>query len=119
MTTTEEMAEFIELWTLVQEARLTQERDEIKWRWTATGVYTAKSAYRAQFHGSHNTFDSKGIWTAKVEDKHRVFMWLLVQCKLLTADKLLSRNWPCHPVCALCDQAPETAEHMCLHCVYA
>jgi hypothetical protein len=29
------------------------------------------------------------------------------------------RNWPCNPLCALCDQVDETAEHLCLHCVFA
>jgi hypothetical protein len=46
-------------------------------------------------------------------------MWLLVQCKILTADKLLARNWPCNPLCPLSDQAPESVEHLCLHCVNA
>ncbi|KAF8688277.1 hypothetical protein HU200_042330 [Digitaria exilis] len=56
---------------------------------------------------------------AKVEGKHRFFAWLLVQCKILTADKLLKRNWPCNPMCPLCDQEPESAEHLILNCVYA
>lgn len=54
-----------------------------------------------------------------MEGKHRVFAWLLVQNKLLTADKLLARNWPCNPICPLCDQVEETAAHICLHCVFA
>jgi hypothetical protein len=49
-----------------------------------------------------------------MEGKHRVFAWLLVQNKLLTADKLLARNWPCNPICPLCDQVEETAAHICL-----
>lgn len=46
-------------------------------------------------------------------------MWLLVQCKVLTTDKLIARNLPCNSVCSVCDQVPETAKHMSLHCVYA
>jgi hypothetical protein len=38
---------------------------------------------------------------------------------ILTADKLSARNWPCSPTCALCDQAPETAKHLVLHCSLA
>ena len=38
---------------------------------------------------------------------------------MLTADKLIKRNWQCNPTCPLCDQAPETAQHLCLNCVYA
>jgi hypothetical protein len=37
----------------------------------------------------------------------------------LTVDHLLTRNWPCNPICVLCDQAFETTSHLCLECVYA
>uniref|UniRef100_K4A2V3 Reverse transcriptase zinc-binding domain-containing protein n=1 Tax=Setaria italica TaxID=4555 RepID=K4A2V3_SETIT len=33
--------------------------------------------------------------------------------------KSCSRNWPCSPTCVLCDQAPETALHLCLLCPFA
>lgn len=35
------------------------------------------------------------------------------------ADKLLLRNWPCNPVCSPCNQEPETANHLILHCTFA
>jgi hypothetical protein len=119
MTTAEEMAELVVLWSMLQEVQLTNRPDEIKWRWTSHGAYTAKSAYQAQFFGSYFSFDGKAIWKSKTEDKHHFFAWLLLQCKLLTADKLLKRNWPCNPLCPLCNEQEETAEHMCLHCVFS
>ena len=119
MSTAEEIAEFVSLWFLVQNVQLTDSEDEIRWKWTADGNYTAKSAYNIQFSGAYCTFDAKAIWRAKTEGKHRFFAWLLVQNKLLTADKLIKRNWQCNPTCPLCDQAPETAQHLCLNCVYA
>ncbi|KAF8781126.1 hypothetical protein HU200_001103 [Digitaria exilis] len=73
----------------LHEVQLSDQPDVIRWRWTADGQYTAKSAYRVQFAGSYCTFDSTSIWKAKVEGKHRFFAWLLVQRKVLTADKLL------------------------------
>jgi hypothetical protein len=69
--------------------------------------------------GSYCTFDAMAIWKAKTEGKHRFFAWLLVQRKILTADKLLARNWPRNPMCPLCDQEDETAGHLCLQCVFA
>jgi hypothetical protein len=83
------------------------------------GVYSAKSVYQVQFKGTYCTFNQKSIWRATTEGKHRLFGWLLVQNKILTADCLLARNWPCDPVCSLCDQEFETAAHICLQCVYA
>jgi hypothetical protein len=119
MTIAIEMAELVHLWGLVENIVLNEQEDTIRWRWSANGRYSAKSAYRAQFHGSYCSFDNKAIWGAKVEDKHRFFAWLLVQCKLLTADRLVARNWPCTPTCQLCDQELETVEHMVLRCVFA
>ncbi|CAO2206826.1 unnamed protein product [Urochloa humidicola] len=119
MTTVTEMAELVTLWTFVDEVQLSDMEDEIRWTRTTDGVYTAKSAYNAQLADSYCTFDAKSIWSAKTEGKHRFFAWLLIQRKLLTADNLMKRNWPCSPVCALCDQTLEDADHLCLHCVYA
>jgi hypothetical protein len=119
MTNADQMAELIELWSLIQDVQLGQSEDEIMWSWTANGAYSAKSAYKVQFRGSYCTYNCSAIWKAKAEGKHRVFAWLLIQNKILTADDLMIRNLPCNPICTLCDQAKETAGHLCLHCVYA
>jgi hypothetical protein len=119
MSSATELAEFIGLWSLLDQVVLTSQEDEIKWKWTTSGSYSAKSAYRAQFFGSYCSFDNKSIWSAKVEDKHLFFAWLLLQCKLLTTDNLAARSWPCNPICPLCDQEQETVEHLVLTSVYA
>lgn len=56
---------------------------------------------------------------SETEGKHKFFAWLLVQSKILTADKLLARQWPCNPICPLCNQDQETASDLILHCVFA
>ncbi|KAF8774914.1 hypothetical protein HU200_005166 [Digitaria exilis] len=45
------------------------------------GCNSAKSAYMIQFKGTYCSFDSKAIWGAMAEGKHRIFSWLLVQRK--------------------------------------
>jgi hypothetical protein len=57
-------------------------------RWTARAHYSSKSAYDIQFRGTYCTFNNKAIWRAKAEEKHRLFAWLLIQNKILTADLL-------------------------------
>ena len=32
---------------------------------------------------------------------------------------VIKRAWPCDSNCPLCDQEPETAPHLCVHCVFA
>jgi len=52
------MADFVVLWDLVQGVHLTSEDDKITWKWTANGVYTAKSVYEAQFREGHTALSS-------------------------------------------------------------
>jgi hypothetical protein len=119
MSTADQLAEFVLLWDRLLQVQLTDSPDQIRWRWAADGKYSSKSAYEFQFKGTYCTFNNRALWRAKAEEKHRLFAWLLVQNKILTADKLQVRNWPSDPICRLCDQELETAQHLCLHCVYA
>jgi hypothetical protein len=119
MTTVDEMAELVSLWALISEVHLTDAEDELKWKWTANGRYSARSAYAAHFAGSYCSFDCMAIWKAKTEGKHKFFAWLLVQSKILTTNKLITRSWPCNPTCLLCDQELESANHLCLQCVFS
>ena len=119
MQTVDEMAAFVELWDKVQAVQLTNEEDKILWKWTVDGVYSSKSAYLAQFQGSYSKFIGDYIWKAEVEGKHKFFAWLLIQSKILTADNMLLKQWPCNPVCRMCNQEPETAAHLILRCSFA
>ncbi|RCV34837.1 hypothetical protein SETIT_7G189700v2 [Setaria italica] len=74
MNNATELAEFVRLWDLIQEINFTDSPDEIVWRWTVDGVYTAKSAYKIQFKGSYYTFQAKTLWKAQVEGKHHFFL---------------------------------------------
>jgi hypothetical protein len=76
MNIAEEMAELIMLWEKLQSVHLVQDPDSIRWKWTTSGTYTAKSAYVVQFQGSFCTFNTQAIWRAHAEGKHRLFAWL-------------------------------------------
>ena len=102
MSTTTEVAEFVLVWEHVQAVQFLEVQDAIRWKWAATGLYTSKSAYDIQFSGSYCTFDCKAIWRAKAEGEHMFFVWLLVQERLQTADKM--KGIACDPMCCLCDQ---------------
>lgn len=103
----------------MQSIQLTNQPDCIRWKWTANGEYTSKSAYQAQLQGIYSNIQGKVIWKAHAEGKIKFFAWLLIQQKILTADKMLLRNWPCSQTCVLCDQRDETALHLAVNCYYA
>ncbi|CAO2169178.1 unnamed protein product [Urochloa humidicola] len=119
ITTNEQLDELELLWSKIGTVQLNDSEDIIRWKWTANGEYSSKSAYNAQLAGSHSTFNTKALWTAKTEGKHKVFAWLLLHQGILTADRLTARRCQCDPWCSLCDQVHETAQHISLQCVYA
>jgi hypothetical protein len=59
MESANQMAEFIHLWDLVQQAHLSNQGNRIEWKWTANGKYSDKLAYLIQFRGSYCTFNAK------------------------------------------------------------
>ncbi|KAJ1269357.1 hypothetical protein BS78_07G205700 [Paspalum vaginatum] len=84
METTQQLEEFISLWSLLEEVQLSDQEDSIRWKWTANGVYSSKSAYMAQFHGSLCPFKANSIWKAHAEGKHKFFPWLRRRSSPLT-----------------------------------
>lgn len=92
MQSADQMAEFVLLWELLQQVQLSSQQDIIRWRWTATGEYTAKSAYEAQLQGTYSNMQGTQVWKAHAEGKIKFFVWLAIQKKVLTAGKLLARN---------------------------
>ena len=119
LLTSEEIHEYVTLW---QEIRLLPRDegadDEIIWRWTTNGEYTTSSAYRIQSMGHFKKMSITPIWKAKAESKCKIFAWILLHRKILTADNLERRGWPHDPLCKLCNSAPETSPHLCKDCPY-
>lgn len=54
-----------------------------------------------------------------MENKCKIFAWILVQDKILTADNLQKRGWPHQEHCVLCNGPLETGLHLCLCCPFA
>jgi hypothetical protein len=112
--------EFVSLWVRIQDVHLQQgAQDSITWRWTPDGAYSTRSGYRIQFRGSFDVFHSDQIWRAQVENKCKIFAWILVQDKILMAHNLQKRGWPHQEHCVLCNGPLETGFHQCLCCPFA
>jgi hypothetical protein len=104
------------LFSALQGVHLSDQRGSIRWNWTASGDYTATSAYEAQFMGSYPRYRASTIWCARAEPKCRFFAWLAIQGKAPTADNLAKKNWPCNPHCPLCYCIEETNNHLLAKC---
>jgi hypothetical protein len=119
ITTTEELDQFITLWSMVAQVQLSDEPDKVLWRLSASAKYTSKSAYWAQFLGSYADYDWKRIWKSNVEPKCRFFAWLLLHHKLWTADRIIRHGGQANPICQLCKTQPETMLHIMSECSYS
>jgi hypothetical protein len=113
----EEIREYVALWEAIRLQSCNPEvEDEIRWRWTSDGQYSTRSAYRIQFKGRTRRANITPIWKAKTEPKCRIFAWILLHRKILTANNLEKQGWPNDPICKLCDKEPETPTHLCKDC---
>jgi hypothetical protein len=81
-------------------------------------IYTTQSAYQIQFVGRQKKLSFRHIWAAKTEPKVKLFVWILIQHKILTAHNLAKRGWPHELICKLCNSCPETPIHLCLECTF-
>jgi len=99
-------------------------------RWTHYGHYNfvmilchsiffTRSAYLAQFLGAIKRTNNELIWQAHAKNKCKLFVWILIQNKILTADNLALCGWPHQTSCPLCNGPSETGLHLCLHYPFA
>jgi hypothetical protein len=115
--TFEHLAQFIELWTLIQNFNLNENvEDDISWKLTESGHYTTKSAYNLQFMGLTYSSLYKSMWKMWAPPKIKLFIWLVYQNRIWTADRLAKRGWPNCGACPLCNQCLESVDHLLVHC---
>ena len=58
------------------------------------------------------------VWNLKVENKCKFFMWLLLQWKLMTADRIIKRGGQANPICQLCRTREEFTLHLAVNCSF-
>jgi hypothetical protein len=57
ISTATQLQEFVSLWVCIQDVNLQPDLDDqIIWKWTNDGIYSNRSAYRAQFYGTYRTY---------------------------------------------------------------
>jgi hypothetical protein len=69
--------------------------------------------------GPFPDFEWTHIWYAKVENKCKVFSWLILQNRLWTADRILKCGGQPNPIYQLCRTHLESAAHMVMTCTYS
>ncbi|KAE8811018.1 hypothetical protein D1007_12167 [Hordeum vulgare] len=91
-------------------------RDSISWIHEASGLYSASSAYKAQFQGHTRSPFRKLIWASWAPARLKIFYWLLLRNRLWCNDRLQRRGWPNGYFCQLCLRNLETVDHLFWQC---
>ena len=111
--------QYTKLWEAVADVHLLLGTpDSVIWRWTPNGAYSSATAYAVQFEGCTRLAGQRHIWAADAPLKCRIFAWLAILEKCLTADNLQKRGWPHDPICSLCRAADECVDHLLARCSY-
>jgi hypothetical protein len=119
IATRDELQQFVELLTMLRNITLSSGvKDERKWKWTPNSEYSAASAYKIQFQGSHAPVQVGNLWKSRVEPKVKVFSWMAMHKRILTTDNLASRGMQHNPLCSLCNSSFEDTQHLLIACPF-
>jgi hypothetical protein len=81
------LTQFVQLWANIHMVHLREDvEDDITWKLTVNGQYSAASAYKLQFFGLVESSFIKIIWKAWATPKEKNHAWLALQYRLWTAD---------------------------------
>lgn len=90
--------------------------DDLTWKHSSSGTYSARSAYQAQFQGRTSTNFDHLLWKAWAPGKIKIFSWLLLRDRLWCNDRLQRRGWPNGYFCKLCVRSLESSHHLFWNC---
>jgi zinc-binding in reverse transcriptase len=96
----------------------TATNDQPIWRWDTQGRYTVKSCCTAIKEGPFIATNTDIIWKLKMPTRVTIFIWLLLQDRLLTYDNLIKRGWCISNMCYMCRSSIENATHLFAECTY-
>jgi hypothetical protein len=111
--------QYLTLWDTLGEIVLTLQEDHHVWRFESSGLFSSRSCYKVLFLGSITFEPWKRLWKSWAPPKCKTFLWLAMQNKCWTADKLQKRGLPYLEACPFCEQEQETVQHLLTGCVFA
>jgi hypothetical protein len=117
LTSLQGVRQFMQLWHYINQLNISGAPDTVLWKFNGNGRYSARSAYNIQFHGSVQMDHCRTLWKAKITNKCKMFIWLMIQgCQQPIG---LTREGQMDPNCSLCHAALESHSQLFLACPFA
>lgn len=91
-----------------------------KWKWTKNGLFSCASAYRIMHNSGLIARNHERLWKIKVPMNVRIFIWLMLDNKILTQQVLIYRGCAVQTGCHLCHRTEaETRDHLMWYCSFS
>jgi hypothetical protein len=91
--TDEFIIQFTEVWSLLSNIQISDDIPvSVSWRWTNDGIFSVKSAYAIQFEGAVRCCYKNIVWKSDATLRCKIFSWLAIRGRCLTADNLEKRG---------------------------
>lgn len=114
------LSDFLEVWDALLTINLQPGREDMHiFRFASNGKYSAKAAYDGLFIGSTQSEHWERIWQTWSSPKCKFFLWPADLRRCWTEDRLSKRGLSHPDRCPLCDQEPDTIDHLLVGCVFA
>jgi hypothetical protein len=101
---------------------LNSDKDTLLWSWdTKGGQVSAKKAYEVQMMETvevEQNFWYVDLWTWQLPLKVKLFIWLMLEQRILTWENLIKRGFNGPSRCVLCGIAEENVLHLFVKCSF-
>ncbi|KAL4360801.1 hypothetical protein GQ457_04G012650 [Hibiscus cannabinus] len=95
--------------------------DTVGWRWCDNRCFSSRSAYAYLMDSDAPPTDTiwKYIWSLKVPQRVRTFLWVTIHQRHLTNAERFRRHLGNSAICTICDLADEDLDHILRRCLPA
>lgn len=90
----------------------------MRWAWEHSGNFSVSSAYNCRYIGRETDPLATVSWDNHAPLRCKIFAWRAFKNRCWTSDRLARRGLPHQAQCPLCDQLPETVDHLLVACVF-